>query len=381
MGPNYEACRTPGQLLKELLEDRGWSQRVLALIVGMGETGINKIISDRQAVSASQAIAFSEVFGIPAETFLDLQKSYDLAKARISARPDPGRATRAHLFGGLPVSEMIARRWLAVDDLRNVSKVEAELARFFGVSSPNEIEILPHAAKKTSLTEAATPPQLAWLYRVKQIAEDMLVGRFTTGAVDSAIKKLSSLLSAPEEARKAPRVMTESGIRFVLVESLAAAKIDGVCFWLDEQSPVIGLSMRHDRIDNFWFVLRHELEHVRRRHGMVAVALDCELEGDNAGNGTGIPEEERIANEAAANFCVPQNQLQRFIARKSPFFAERDILGFSRTIGIHPGLVAGQLQHKTGRYDLFRKHLVRIRSCVAPSAIVDGWGDVAPVGM
>ena len=72
--------------------------------------------------------------------------------------------------------------------------------------------------------------------------------------------------------------------------------------------------------------------------------------------------------------------MDRFIARKSPFFAERDILGFSSTLGVHPGLVAGQLQHRIGRYDLYRKHLVKIRSAIAPSAIVDGWGDVAPVG-
>jgi HTH-type transcriptional regulator/antitoxin HigA len=70
-----------------------------------------------------------------------------------------------------------------------------------------------------------------------------------------------------------------------------------------------------------------------------------------------------------------------FIARKAPFFAERDILGFARTIHVHPGLIAGQLQHRIGRYDRFRSHLVKIRSCITPSAIVDGWGDVAPVGM
>ena len=72
--------------------------------------------------------------------------------------------------------------------------------------------------------------------------------------------------------------------------------------------------------------------------------------------------------------------MQSFITRKDPFFAERDILGFASTIQVHPGLVAGQLQHRTGRYDRFRNHLVKIRSFVAPSAMVDGWGDVAPVG-
>ena len=74
-------------------------------------------------------------------------------------------------------------------------------------------------------------------------------------------------------------------------------------------------------------------------------------------------------------------KLDSFVARKEPFFHERDILGFARTLNVHPGIVAGQLQHRTGRYDRFRQHLVKIRHLVSPGAMVDGWGDVAPVGL
>ena len=56
-----------------------------------------------------------------------------------------------------------------------------------------------------------------------------------------------------------------------------------------------------------------------------------------AGTGADIPEEERVANEAAAEFCVPQKQLKQFIQVKSPFFAERDIRGFAATYKIYPG--------------------------------------------
>jgi HTH-type transcriptional regulator/antitoxin HigA len=190
---------------------------------------------------------------------------------------------------------------------------------------------------------------------------------------------LRPLLNSAEAARKVPKILAESGVRFVIVESLPSAKIDGVCFWLDERSPVIGMTLRFDRIDNFWFVLRHEIEHVIRKHGQSAAMLDISLEGERAGTGASLPEEERVANEAAAEFCVPQKQLKHFIQVKSPFFAERDIRGFAATYKIHPGLVAGQLQHKTERYDLFRNHLVKIRSVVTPNAMVDGWGDVAPI--
>jgi HTH-type transcriptional regulator/antitoxin HigA len=214
---------------------------------------------------------------------------------------------------------------------------------------------------------------------VKQLADEMLVGRFSKAAAMEAIGQMQLLLNSPESVRKVPRILNDAGIRFVIVESLPTTKMDGVCFWLDDISPVIGMSLRFDRIDNFWFVLRHEMEHVLLGHGREVAMMDIDLEGDRAGTGSDIPEEERAANDAAANFCVDQSALARFMTRKAPFFAERDIVGFARTLKIHPGLVAGQLQRKTSRYDRFRNHLAKIRSFVIPNATVDGWGDVAPI--
>ena len=158
------------------------------------------------------AIALNEVFGVSAERFLDLQKLYDLAKAQIVKRPDPGRANRAHLFGSLPVTEMVKRGWIEVDDIRNMKKVEAALVRFFGVSAIDDIEILPHAAKKTAVAGPVTPRQLAWMYRVKQIAEDMLVvGRYSRAGARSVISELKTLLFAAEEARNVPRILAGCG--------------------------------------------------------------------------------------------------------------------------------------------------------------------------
>jgi HTH-type transcriptional regulator/antitoxin HigA len=377
---DYTSFKTPGQLLQALIERQGWTKRVLSIVLGIGESTINKLVSDKQSITADLALSLSEVFAVPAEVFLDLQQSYDLAKAKIAARPDPGRKNRAHLFGGLPITEMMRRGWIEGSDIRDVPAVESALAKFFGVASSNDIEILPHAAKKTQVFTEPTSAQLAWLYRVRQIATELIAPPYSPDALKPALPKLRSLLSAPEEARKVPRILAESGIRFVIVESLPSAKIDGVCFWLNPVSPVIGMTLRFDRIDNFWFVLRHELEHVRLGHGMAAAMLDAELEGERAGTGANIAEEERLANAAARNFCVPDNEMAGFISRKEPFFAERDIVGFARTLGVHPGIVSGQLQRKTNRYDRFRDHLAKIRQCVLPSAAVDGWGNIYPLG-
>lgn len=370
----------PGQLIDKLLKDRGWTQRTLAVVLGKDETTINKIVAGKGKVTTETALALEGVFGIDAEKFLELQRKYDLAVARISTTPDPALATRAALFGDLPIAEMVKRGWIQAEDPKDLGDVSEGLVKFFGVSSLDEIEILPHAAKKTAVHDATTPAQLAWLYRVKAIAEEQLVSKFTKDGLENAISRLRSLTTAPEEARKVPRILSEAGVRFVIVETLPSAKIDGVCFWLSDDAPVVGLSMRHDRIDNFWFVLRHELEHVRLGHGRNEIVLDTELEGERAGTETGIAEEELAANTAAQDFCVPRAKMDAFVTRKAPFFSERDLLGFAKVVKVHPGLVAGQLQHRTGRYDRFRKHLANIRSHVVTGAAVDGWGDVYPLG-
>lgn len=345
----------------------------------MDETAVSKMVADKRDVDAEIALMLEEVFGLKAEIFLSLQKHLDLARARLVANPDPGRAARALLYADLPITEMIKRGWIVAESVKDTKTVEKELVRFFGVERVNDIEILPHAAKKSTATADATPVQVAWLYRVKQIASEMLVCNFSPDAVKFALARLRTLTTTPDGVAKVPRIMAECGIRFVLVEALANSKIDGVCFWLNEHSPVIGLSLRFDRIDNFWFVLRHELEHVLQGHGKAGAMLDADLENERDELGPNIAVEERIANEAAQEFCVPADALDAFIARKAPFFSNKDLVGFARLLKVHPGILAGQLQRKTKRYDRFRDHLVKVRDFIAPNAIKDGWGDIAPV--
>ncbi|GMV31006.1 MAG: hypothetical protein AMXMBFR59_31310 [Rhodanobacteraceae bacterium] len=371
--------RTPGQLIATLLKQQGWTKRTLAIVLSVDEATVTRLVSDKRPVTATLALQLEEVFGVDADRFLTLQKDYDLQLAKIAFRPDPARAMRAQIFGSLPITEMIKRGWLpGADNPKDVAAVEAAVTQFFGVEALGSVDLLPHAARRTQVGLDATPLQLAWLYRVKHIAAEMMVPPYSAAAGERAVQRLRPLLASAEEARKVPRVLAEAGIRFVIVEALPSSKIDGACLWLDATAPVIAMSFRFDRIDNFWFVLRHELEHVLQGHGQSAPVLDIELDGRTDDT---VAEEERIANVAASSFVVPPDKMTGFIARKAPFFAERDILGFASTLGIHPGLVAGQLQHRTQRYDHFRNHLVKVRSIVAPGATVDGWGDIAPVGV
>ena len=362
----------PGFFIKEELDARGWLQRDLAYILGIPEQAVNMILSGKRGISSDMAKALGQAFDVPAEFFLNLQKAYELSK---SGDPDPEIARRARFQDQFPIREMIKRGWF--EDL-DATLLEAQIIRFFELSSANEIPNLAHAAKKADPT-TTTPAQLAWLYRVNQIAKSMVVRRYSEKLLISALDSLEALMVDPEEIRHIPKILAECGVRFVIVEKLPNAVIDGVCFWLNKSSPIIGMSISKDRIDNFWFVLRHEIEHVLQKHGQKQAVIDAALEGEAAGTGPSIPEQERVANVAAANFCSPTEKMDSFINRKSPYFSERDILAFAAKHQRHPGIVIGQIQHKTDRYNLLRKHLVKVRQFILPTAMVDGWGDVAPV--
>ena len=363
----------PGYFIREELEARGWSQRDLAFILDCPEPAVNVIISGKRRISPEMAKALGKVFDVPPEFFANLQNAYDLAQAR---EPDPGVARRARLQDRYPVREMLKRGWLQETD---AVLLEIQMAKFLEVKTVEEIPHLEHAAKKT-VSDDVPAPQLAWLFRVKQIAKSIsFLAGFSEKKLREALIQLRQLTVDPEEIRHVPRIMMECGIRYVIVESLPSAKIDGVCFWLDAKSPVIGMSLRFDRIDNFWFVLRHEIEHVLRGHGRQRATIDTDLDKADANNS--ISEEEREANVEAAVFCIPQNEMDSFIARKQPFFSERDVTGFARRLQVHPGIVVGQIQQRTGRFELLRKYLVKIRHFATSGAIVDGWGDVAPVSI
>ncbi|QDM26740.1 helix-turn-helix domain-containing protein [Tardiphaga sp. vice304] len=370
------AARTPGQLITELLKERGWSNRVLAMVLGVSDPIVSKMAGDKRPVDAAMALALEDVFGVPAEKFVALQSQYDLAKAKLELRPDPKRALRARIYGNLPIAEMIGRGWVDVEDARDPEMVQSALCRFFKVNRIEDASAFSFAAKKTDVGGNATPAQLAWLHRVKTIASEMLIGSYSPQKLEDAISKIATLRSHPEHMERVPRILAEAGIRFVIVEGLPGGKIDGVCFWLNDSTPVIGMSLRFDRIDNFLFVLRHELEHVRRRDGLMKPIIDVDV-GRTPDHD--LEEQERIANDQAREFCVPKRDMDAFIARKAPYFTERDLIGFAKVLKVHPGLVAGQLQFRTGKFTHFRNHLASVREFILPAAEVDGWGNIHPI--
>jgi HTH-type transcriptional regulator/antitoxin HigA len=370
----------PGSFIIEELDARGWSQVDLAYILGMSPQQLSPLLTGKQSITPDMATALGEAFDVPAEFFANLQKLYDLQKAR---RPDPGVRTRASWLSVFPVREMIKRGWIEDGD---PALLDLQMTRFFSKDRVEDIpfvgqgDVLPHAARKSNY-EATTAVQYAWLHRVKKLAETLDAPDYSKEILRRNLSRIRAHMVDKDDLARIPEILLESGVRFVLVEALAGSKIDGVCVWIDGGKPAIGMTTRLDRMDNFCFVLRHEIEHVLREHGREQTFTPVDEFTYDFSDPSGLPAEEVQANEAATEFLVPRKLVESFIERKSPFISERDVLSFSARLEINPAVVVGQIQHKTKNYAWLRKYQKSIREYLFGWRCIDGWGFTAPTGL
>lgn len=360
----------PGEFLKEELEARNWTQVELAEVIGRPAKMVSEIILGKRAITPETAIQLGEALGTGPEFWMNLESHYQLSKVEPK---EQGVSRKAKLYERFPVREMVRRGWIQTAE--SVDVLERQFLTYFGLQDIDQPISFPHAAKASCETN---PVQFAWLFACHKLARRIVAPAFSADALRSSLPKLQALMSAPEEVRHVPRLLNECGVRFVIVEPLPSSLIDGACFWLSDDRPAIALSTRLDRIDNFWFVLRHEIEHVLQGHGKnEAFICDEDILGSPSDEKS---ESERIADEAAANFGVSRAALDDYVARVKPYyFSEQKLLNFAARLRVHPGIVLGRLQFRFSKNDknvwrYLRHLLVKTRDIVNQSAFHDGWG-------
>lgn len=363
----------PGEFLRDELDERGWTQIDLAQVMNRSGTAVNEIISGKRRISPEMAKGLPAALGTTPELWLNLESAYQLSQLRDD--DNDAIARRARLYSIAPIKEMVRRGWIAPSD--NVAVLESRVRKFFAMANDDDEPDWPaHAARKaTPYSQSPTPAQTAWLHRVAQLARAVQAKPYSTRSVDDAAANLRLLMHQPEEVRRVPRVLGDAGIKFVIVEPLSSSKIDGACLWVDGQ-PIIAMSLRFNRLDSFWFVLLHELAHVRQEVRSLDVELDATWDDSE------MPEVERIANEYATALLLPQSQLDSFIARVRPLYSTRRVVAFAQTMQVHPAIVVGQLQFRREvPYSSLRNLLVPVRDHITSSALTDGWGAALPADL
>jgi HTH-type transcriptional regulator/antitoxin HigA len=194
----------------------------------------------------------------------------------------------------------------------------------------------------------------AWCARVIERAKGQQTGAYRQGVVDPGgvfMQRLAELSSFAEGPLLAKEHLERHGIHLVIEPHLPKAYLDGAALLLGNGQPVIGMTLRHERIDNFWFVLLHELAHVALHlHGSEDLYLD-DLDNDSDDRA------EREAEELAAIALLPNEILDA-----SPTWQTLEpeaVINLARERNIHPAIIVGRIQRRKNNFRLFSRSLGR----------------------
>jgi HTH-type transcriptional regulator/antitoxin HigA len=355
----------PGRILRRELDERGWTQQDLARIVDRPPQVINQIVQGKKQITPDTAIEFAQAFGTSAEFWTNLEAAYRL---QLAAQQDPGDAIgrRSKLYAVAPVRELTKRGW--VEDAADEDVLERNVLEFLDLRSFDEP--LPQAAS-FRCSPARTPDQrglYAWTRRVEILASQQTTGAYDRTKLEAGIPGILELARTPEQVVRVPAALLALGVRCVIVPRLERTYADGAALHANEQ-PVVALTLRLDRIDNFWFTLMHELAHLVLGHE--GSFIDETGETDCVLNSC-----EKRADRLASDWLAPPRAYRAFLAERRSRFPLDAVTAFAASIDRHPGIVVGRL-HYDGKlnFKYLRKALVKV------SPYLEGWVDrPAPLG-
>jgi len=349
----------PGEILKEELEARGWTQSDLAEVLGRPIQVVNEIIRGKKAIIPATAVELSRAFDTSPEFWLNLEAAYRLDLLHHEGGNNDEIARRAKVYSLAPIKELAKRGWISKTS--DLDIIEGEVLRLLEIKSVEDRPMLALAARKSDPYGEYSPAQIAWACRARQLARRQKVKAFDRRGFNAGVPKLARLSIEDEGIEQVPKALADLGVRLVVVDHLPQTYIDGAAFWLDAKSPVVALSLRYDRIDYFWFTLMHELAHIRR-NGKHTGHLDDNLVGPLAQAREDKPKDEQEADDQACDWLLPHDDVLLFVSTTKPYFSKAAILEFANAAGVHPGIVVGRLQHlKEIPYSHSRGMLVKVR--------------------
>lgn len=352
---------SPGEVLLEELEARGWTQADFAYITGRPVQTINEIVMGKKAIIPQTAITFSKALGTSAEYWLNLENAYRLALAKHPSSDDEiTRKSKIYSLG--PIKELVKRNWVQVRDPKNLDQLEVAVRNFYEIPSLDDEPEYEAAARQSASDTELNTAHRAWFFRVKHMAKQETAMPYSKKRLEKSLPSIRDLCRSEERTAKVKETLANVGIRFVIVEHLPQTKIDGGSLWLDSQTPVVALSLRYDRFDCFWFTLMHEIAHILYEDSRERAMVDDNLVGRSGEDDAQLNKIEERANQWAGDFLIPRAQLEAFIMRLGQYVSANEVYTFAVAVHVHPAIVVGQLQHRQKvPWTHFRTILVKVK--------------------
>lgn len=170
------------------------------------------------------------------------------------------------------------------------------------------------------------------------------LGKFDPDVLSASFLRELAQLSWPEKGPLlAVEFLNRYGIVVVIEEHLKGTQLDGAALKDSDGTPIVGLTLRYDRIDNFWFTLLHEVAHIWKHVDDNDAFLD-DLEASSEDR------REAEANRLAREAFIPRLIWKRSAAFQSP--SRETVLQLSRELRIHPAIIAGRIRRETGNFKI-----------------------------
>ena len=333
------AEREPGLALVAARIARGWSQKTLAERLGLREQQVQRYEADRyRSISLSNFRRVADELGVNFKAALGESPRIRLnVTPRAEPRADEVRRVLDHAK---------AHKWFDVPG--SAEEAAAKLQAFLEESnrrlgSPLLLRTGIHAAHDNQELLLAS-----WRARVIQRAEEE--GRSIATGFDildvSWLPTLAKLSAVPDGPARVGQFLAGKGIVFVYEPPIVGLRLDGAALIVDGR-PVIALTLRHDRLDNFWFTLFHEVAHLLLHYGMglsVGFYDDLDQVGDSE-------ELEKEADDFASAVLIPPEAWRVSVARMAR--EAKPIELFAERIGVHPAIVFGRVRQERKNYTLF----------------------------
>ena len=308
-----------------------------------GRTRVYEVLSGRRALNVSMMRALHEHLGIPADILL----------GRPGARlPEPS----SYDWKQFPLREMMKRGWLPT--VKSIADSgEALVEEFLSRASAGEHAVTLPSFRQGSRENAKAEPYslAAWCCQAMILSseDEPLPKAFEPTSIDPVVflEQIARLSQEREGPRLAVARMRENGIRLVVLTHLSRTYLDGAAMRGPDGTPLVALTLRHDRLDNFWFCLMHELAHiVLHLDDATCVFLDDMSLRDGC-DGSESAIREREADELAEEALVNGSSWAR--AGFPDAATNLRIVELAMEAKVHPAVVAGRVRFETRNYRRF----------------------------
>lgn len=339
----------PIEAIEFRMQEQGLRQVDLASLVG-SRSRVSEVLSRKRPLTVAMIRSLSKGLGIPVDVLLSERGAKPSFKA-----DDPDQAK--YDWDKFPIKEMARRGWIDIAIPPRITasvKKQAEEslktfldAVFKNVAAP---ALYRRTFRGETLDEKAYYSTLAWSARVLARAKESEIKyrRFDPAALNeeffNQVARLSRVADGP---LRVANTLAEKGIALVIEPKLPNTLIDGASMMSESGVPVIGMTLRYSRVDYFWFTLLHELAHVWKHLSSSDEAFIDRIESNSP---TAVLEKQ--ANRIARDALIPRAVWKRSQAFLHP--SRETIEQLADELSIHPAIVAGRLQHESGKYEVFR---------------------------